>query len=153
MRRGRIFIYLAFILILGLVAVVVVWQRFLTPQQPTQAAAVPTKTVDTVNVIVVTQKVSRGSPIQEQTLGMIPIQRELFIQGMFTNMADVKGRLAKFDLDAGIPVTNGMLVDSAEQLSSTGSVAALSIPRGMVSVSIPIDRFSSVSYAPQQAIM
>src|SRR5690606_8784234 len=37
----------------------------------------------------------------------------------------------------------------AEDLSGTGSVAALSIPRGMVSVSIPIDRLSSVSYAPQ----
>jgi pilus assembly protein CpaB len=61
----------------------------------------------------------------------------------------VEGRLAKFDLDAGIPLTRGMLVDSAEQLSGTGSVAALSIPRGMVAVSVPISRLSSVSYAPQ----
>jgi pilus assembly protein CpaB len=42
-----------------------------------------------------------------------------------------------------------MLVQSAEELSSTGSVAALSIPRGMVAVSIPISRLSSVSYAPR----
>ncbi len=31
MRRGRIFFYLAFIIILALVAVFVVWQRFLQP--------------------------------------------------------------------------------------------------------------------------
>jgi pilus assembly protein CpaB len=80
---------------------------------------------------------------------MVPIQRDLFIQGMFTNVAEASGRLARFDLDAGIPLTSGMLVDTAEQLSSTGSVAALSIPRGMVSVSIPIDRLSSISYAPK----
>jgi len=42
-----------------------------------------------------------------------------------------------------------MLVESAEQLSGTGSLAALSIPRGMVAISIPINRLSSVSYAPR----
>jgi pilus assembly protein CpaB len=40
-------------------------------------------------------------------------------------------------------------VDAPEQLSTTGSLAALSIPRGMVAVSVPISRLSSVSYAPQ----
>jgi hypothetical protein len=42
-----------------------------------------------------------------------------------------------------------MVVDSPDQLSTTGSLAALSIPRGMVAISIPINRLSSVSYAPQ----
>jgi pilus assembly protein CpaB len=64
-------------------------------------------------------------------------------------MAQVVGRLAKFDLDSGIPLTASMLVSSAEQLSTAGSVAALTIPRGYVAVSIPISRLSSVSYAPR----
>jgi pilus assembly protein CpaB len=46
-------------------------------------------------------------------------------------------------------VTSSMVVDSPDQLSATGSLAALSIPRGMVAISIPINRLSSVSYAPQ----
>jgi pilus assembly protein CpaB len=46
-------------------------------------------------------------------------------------------------------LTNSMVVDSPDQLSTTGSLAALSIPRGMVAISIPINRLSSVSYAPQ----
>jgi len=150
MRRGRIFIYLALILILGVAAVAVIWFRFLQPTAPAeeqpQVEATP---VDIVNVVVTTQQVPRGAAIDAEVLGLVPIQRDLFLQGMFTDINDVEGRLAKFDLGAGIPLTSGMLVDRAEELSRTGSVAALSIPRGMVAVSIPIDRLSSVSYAPK----
>jgi len=64
-------------------------------------------------------------------------------------MAAVVNRRAKFDLDSGIPLTASMLVDSADALSATGSLAALNIPRGQVAVSIPISRLSSVSYAPR----
>ena len=147
MRRGRVFIYLAFIIILGLVAFVVVWQRFLQPTPTAPQGPAPTP-VDVVNVVVLTQRVPRGSAVAPEVLKLLPIQRNLLIEGMFTDINQVDGRLAKFDLDAGIPLTGGMLVDSAEQLSDTGSAAALSIPRGMVAVSIPVSRLSSVSYAP-----
>jgi len=149
MRRGRIFFYLAFIIILGLVAFVVVWQRYLQPSGKVVTAPQPTPVIKTVNVIVVTQRVPRGTAVSGAVLGMVPIPQELFYEGMFTNITDVEGRLAKFDLEAGVPLTRGMLVDTAEQLSGTGSVASLSIPRGMVAISIPISRLSSVSYAPQ----
>ena len=150
MRRGRVFIYLALIIILGLVALVVIWQRFLVPSSNgATTEAQPTPVVTTVNIIVLTQKVPRGAALTADVMGMIPIQQELFIQGMYTNISDAEGKLAKFDLDLGIPLTSSMVVESAEQLSSTGSNAALTIPRGMVAVSIPIDRLSSVSYAPR----
>lgn len=150
MRRGRIFIYLAFIIVLALVAFVVVYQRFILPSNvPSVAEPAPTPVIDTVNVVVLTQRVSRGAAVQESMLGLVPIQRELFIQGMFSNINDVVGRLAKFDLDSGIPLTESMLVSSAEELSGTGSLAALAIPRGMVAVAIPISRLSSVAYALQ----
>lgn len=148
MRRGRIFIYLALIIILGLVLLYVVWQQYLQPQQIAEVPA-PTPVVDIVNVIVVAQRVPRGAAIDVSVLELVPIQRDLFMQGMFTNVAEVEGRLAKFDLDPGIPLTSGMLVETADELSRTGSTAALNIPRGMVAVSIPIDRLSSISYAPR----
>jgi pilus assembly protein CpaB len=148
MRRGRVFIYLAFIIILGLVAFVVVWQRFLQPTTPTAPQGPAPTPVDVVNVVVLTQQVPRGSALAPEVLKLLPIQRNLLIEGMYTDINQVDGRLAKFDLDAGIPLTSSMLVDSAEQLSETGSIAALSIPRGMVAVSIPVSRLSSVSYAP-----
>lgn len=150
MRRGRIFIYLAFIIILGLVALFVIYQRFLLPSSGGETVeAEPTPEITTVNVIVLTQKVPRGEAMTSDVMGMIPIQQELFYEGMFTNISEVEGRLAKFDLDAGVPLTSGMVVESAEQLSSTGSIAALSIPRGMVAVSIPMNRLTGVSFGPQ----
>jgi pilus assembly protein CpaB len=150
MRRGRIFFYLAFILVLGLVGAFIVWQRYFQPSQTgVEEGPAPTPVVDLVDVIVVTQTIPRGTSLDETVLDSIAIPRELFIQGMFTDMAQVVGRLAKFDLDSGIPLTASMLVSSAEQLSTTGSVAALTIPRGYVAVSVPISRLSSVSYAPR----
>jgi pilus assembly protein CpaB len=102
-----------------------------------------------VDVVVVSQRVPRGSVLNETLLTMIQIPRELLIQGYFTDMADVVGRQARIDMDANMLVTNSMVVDSPDQLAATGSLAALSIPKGMVAVSIPINRLSSVSYAPQ----
>jgi Flp pilus assembly protein CpaB len=152
MRRGRIFFYLAFILILGLVAVVVVWQKFLQPKTSTgttTGSPQQTAPVSTVNVVVVTQRVPRGSLLDENVLKVITVQQDLYIQGMFNNTEDVIGKQAKFDLDAGIPLTKAMLASPGEQLSSVGSNAALNIPHGMVAVSLPISRLSAVSYAPQ----
>ncbi|HEY61261.1 MAG TPA: hypothetical protein G4N95_01285 [Anaerolineae bacterium] len=151
MRRGKIFFYLALILILLLVGAFVVYQRFFNvpAQTENQLEAQATPVVDLVDVIVVTQAIPRGGLIDETVLGTIPIPRDVVIQGMFTDMAQVVGRQAKFDLDSGIPLTSSMLVDSAEQLSRAGSIAALQIPKGKVAVSIPINRLSSVSYAPR----
>jgi pilus assembly protein CpaB len=133
-----------------LVGAYIVWQRFLQPApEEIEGAPEPTPVVDLVRVVVVTQPTPRGSILDETILGMIEIPRDVLIEGMFTDMAQVVGRQAKFDLDSGIPLTASMLVDSAEQLSATGSVAALSIPRGKVAVSINIGRFTSVSYAPR----
>ena len=148
MRRGRIFFILAFILILALVAVFVVYQRFLA--QPAAPAAENTPPpVEMVDVVVVAQRVPRGGLIEDAVISTVQIPRDLAMQGMFTNKNEVIGRQAKFDLEAGIPLTGGMLVTSAEQLSATGSNAALKVPRGMVAVSIPITRLSAVSYALQ----
>ena len=145
MRRGRIFFYLAAILVLVLGAVFLIWQRFLqpSPTDPAQNVVAPAPVVDLVPVVVVTQPIPRGSELDETVLGLIDLPRDTVIEGMFPDIALVVGRQAKFDLDSGIPLTASMLVDTAEQLSKTGSIASLSIPRGKVAISIPIDRLSS----------
>ena len=148
MRRGRIFFYLAFIIILGLVAVVVIWQKFLQPTAQPQANATAPAPVEMVDIVMVTQKVPRGGVLDRQVLELVPWQKTSLIDGMFTNIDDVVGRQARYELTPGVPLMSGMLVDSADQISG-GGIAALSIPRGMVAVSIPVSRLSSVSYAPQ----
>jgi pilus assembly protein CpaB len=150
MRRGRIFFYLAFILILGLVAVGVIWMRFMQPAAaPAAVEAIPTPSLDLVKVIVVTQHIPRGAKLDETVLGTVDLPRDLLIEGYFTDMGQVVGRQASTDLESNMLLTTSMVVDRSEQLSETGSLAALSIPRGLVAVSIPISRLSSVSYAPR----
>lgn len=153
MRRGRAFIYMAIILILIVVGAAVVYNRFFNAPlaDGTNGDASPTPVVDLVEVIVFTQSVARGQMIDETVLGKIDLPREIFIQGMYSwdDLPAVVGRQAKFDVDSGITLTANMLVDSAEQLSSAGSIAALTIPAGKVAVSVPITRLSSVSYAPR----
>ena len=148
MRRGRIFFYLAFIIILGLVAVVVFWQRFLQPSAQPQANVTAPAPVEMVDIVMVTQKVPRGGVLDRQVLELVPWQKSSLIDGMFSNLDEVVGRQARYELTPGVPLMSGMLVDSADQISG-GGIAALSIPRGMVAVSIPVSRLSSVSYAPQ----
>ncbi len=150
MRKGRIFFIIALILILGLGAVAIFYFRGLPSSTPeTASETVEAPVVDMVNVVVVTQQVPRGYLLNETVLGTIEIPREMLIEGYFTDMAQVVGRQAKLDLDSNMLLTSSMVVDSPDQLSATGSLAALSIPRGMVAVSIPINRLSSVSYAPR----
>ncbi len=150
MRKGRIFFIIALILILGLAAVAIVYFRFLQPTSSEPAAeTVTAPAVEVVEVVVVTQHTPRGYLLNETVLGVIEIPRDMLIEGYFTDLTQVVGRQARVDLDANMLLTSSMVVDSPDQLSATGSLAALSIPRGMVAISIPINRLSSVSYAPQ----
>lgn len=150
MRKGRIFFIIALILILGLGAVAIFYFRGLPSSTPdTTSETVEAPVVDVVGVVVVSQQIPRGYLLNETVLSTIDIPREMLIEGYFTDMAQVVGRQAKLDLDPNMLLTSSMVVDSPDQLSATGSLAALSIPRGMVAVSIPINRLSSVSYAPR----
>jgi len=151
MRRGRIFIYLALIIILGLVAAYVLYQRYGQQDEvPTEMVAAPQPIIEIMDVVVVTQNTPRGTVLDETLVTLIEIPKNDAVDGMFfSNLAAVVGRRAKFDLDSGIPLTASMLVGTAEELSTAGSAAALNIPRGMVAVSIPISRLSSISYAPR----
>lgn len=151
MRRGRIFFFLAFILILGLVAVFVVYQRFMTPGPVVpdgEVGVVPTE-APTVDVVVMAQRVARGQVLEEDVLTVVPVPDTLVNPGMVTSIADAVGRRAKYELEAGTFLMGNLLVDSAQDVAQGGSAAALVIPPGMVAVSIPINRLSAVSYAPQ----
>jgi pilus assembly protein CpaB len=86
----------------------------------------------------------------EEVLGFVEIPKDLQIPGSFTDLNEVLGMRAKFDLDSGVILTANMTTESAEQFSTAGSDWALLIPPGRVAVSIPISRLTSVSYGPQK---
>jgi len=147
-RRGRIFIYIALILILGLVLVWVLMRGqtnlpFGGSKTQTQPTAIAQE--EMTDIVITTQPVARGTVFTEGVLTMIKYPKKEVIAGTFyTNPADVIGKRAKYDLSPRVPLTTSMVVDTLE-----GSFAAFQIPQGMVAISIPIDKLTSVSYAPQ----
>jgi Flp pilus assembly protein CpaB len=153
MRRGRVLIYLAFILILALVAVLVVWTRIIVPsrQKANQVAAQASPTPVPVEVVLVSQNIPQGYILDEKVLTVVPWPADKIAPGMFKNdqLGQLYGRQVKFDLQAGTPLLDTMLLKQGEQIPMSGSPWALSIPSGYVAVSIPISRLSSVSYAPR----
>ena len=146
MRRGRVFFILAFVLILGLVAVAVVWLLFLRPQTTAQQM---TPTPKPVMVVYVTQNLSKGTELEAEMMAQIPWQQGQLPQGMVMGeqLPEMVGRLVKYDLPAGIPLLDSMLLSENETIPTSGSPWALNIPPGMVAVSIPVNRIANVSYA------
>lgn len=145
MRRGRVFFILAFVLILGLVGVFVVWRVLGTRTAPPTGTPTPKPAM----VVYVTQNLSKGTELEGEMLALIPWQQGSIPQGMVMGeqLSAMEGRVIKYDLPAGIPLLENMLLKESEQIPTSGSPWALSIPPGMVAVSVPASRIANVSYA------
>jgi Flp pilus assembly protein CpaB len=151
---GRTLILLALILIFGLIAAFLLLRNRLfsgvaemitdgTPPVEDQPPVFQEATV--VDIYVLTQPLKRGQVFEEIHLLKVAYPRDKFIEGLFvTNPADAIGKRALFDLEAGVPLTFGLISDTAE-----GSYASFMIPSGYVAVTIPIDDelgLSAVAY-------
>jgi len=140
MRVGRLLIVLAILVILALVALYAV----LNLDTPNGEAS--EQPINTIDIVIVTQPVGRGEVITADHLGLLAYPADQTIEGMFTNMLDVAGRRARYDLTPGTPLNASMLAEDSETVEQGGSDTALLIPAGMVAFPIPIDRFSSLAY-------
>ena len=154
MRRGRIFILLAIIIVIGLALVYFIYSKGLifpqaegTNAAENEALFTPTP-IATTKVVVVTQQVQRGETITADKLDMVDWQSDRVLPIMFTDINLVAGKMARYTLDPYTVVTSALITESP--LTEQGSDDALFITPGMVAVSIPITRLSSVSYAPQR---
>lgn len=139
MRLGRLLIVLAVVVMLGLVAVYLLLN--LGGGTPPEES-----TTGTIDVVMVVQPIPRGGIISADQLDYLAYPTGQTIEGMFTNISDVVGKRARYELQAGLPLTQSMVVESAGDVAETGSNTALLIPAGMVAFPIPIDRFSSLAY-------
>jgi pilus assembly protein CpaB len=157
MRRGRIFIYLALIVILGVAAFFLLSKNLLgkksTPEvgvQGTPGVVATSIPIDRVDVVMSKQDIPRGLPITEEHLDKRTIPLDMYDQGMFKypdELNKVVGRKAVNLIKQNRIILSGDLIDTETLLS--GRPEALLIPAEKVAVSIPISRLSSVSYAPQ----
>jgi Flp pilus assembly protein CpaB len=153
MRRGRVFFLLALIIVILVAVAYVLYSRGLLFPQPEGTvdpnAPLATETpVPTTKVVVVTQRVQRGETISADKLDVVDYQADLVLPIMYTDIGLVAGKMARYTMDPYTVVTSALITDSPD--TEQGSDDALFVSPGMVAISIPITRLSSVSYAPQR---
>lgn len=142
MRGGRTLIFvLLMVLILGVVG-------FLAYSQLSKAAPEPVKQI-TVEVYMAKQPIPQGVAITEDVLGTIKLPPENVIGVMFevNEKAALLGKIAKYPIDQGTPITESMVIDSASAVPITGPKWATFIPPGMTAMSIPTSRLAVSAYA------
>lgn len=147
MRRGRLLILVAIILLLGVAAVFLLLQKIKLPGAgPTtaQGTALP---VDRVQVVIAAQDITRGSKIPENGVILSPFPADAVVETMMTDKNLVVGRTARMDIPRGVPVTSNMLTEKAGDLVGTGSNAAMAIPAGYTAIAVPMSRLSGIAYA------
>jgi pilus assembly protein CpaB len=147
MRRGRILILFALIVLFGVAAVYLVMRRgggggTAAPEET------PLAPQDTTMVVFSNQDIARGSVIPEDGVGLQPYPRDMVVETMIENdVSRVVGHHARQDIPRGVPVTTGMITDRAGDVVGTGSNAAFAIPPGYTAISLPLSRLSGVAYA------
>jgi pilus assembly protein CpaB len=151
-RTSRVFILVALIMILILVVIVFAFKDRIpglasTPK-PANLVSVPTAApeVQMVDMVITSQAVARGTTFTADILTTIKYPKNNFVQGVFfSKISDVVGKKARIDLEAQIPITNSVVVDS-----EGGSITAFLIPKGLVAISIPMqNRIAAMSYGIQ----
>jgi len=148
MRRGRILILFAMVLIFGVVAVYLLLGRggggggqVTTPEGP----GIPS---DMTQIVIAAQDISRGSVIPDNGVTLAPYPADMVVETMIENdLSVVVGRYARQDIARGAPITSNMITRRAGDLLGTGSEAAIAIPPGYTAISVPMNRLSGVAYA------
>ncbi len=160
--QGRVLIILAFVIIVAAIVVVAVLPTLqggggaLTTNTTTgtnttvQQPSLPTPTpLSFVNVVIAVQELPRGFRIPANAVDLRPWPEESAPFNGITNLEDVIGKIARTRIFREQPILTSMITDDFTSLAEVGSDAAAVLPSGLVGVSIPINRLTSVSYAIQ----
>ena len=152
MRRPRIIILFAIILLLGVAAVYLLTRGGGEQAQPDQTpvGAVPS---DVVFVAIAAQDIARGARIPDDGIVMSRMPANMVVETMISGSDEegirtrVIGTVARQDIGRGVPITEAMISESGGDLLAGGSDASLAIPPGYTAISIPLDRLSGVAFA------
>jgi pilus assembly protein CpaB len=145
MKRGRIFIYLALIIIIVVAAGGIYLWMHRTPATPPPSTSQATSLPRSVGIITAGQNIPPGTPITEAMLSTIQINQTDLVQGEFVNKTDLVGMYAKYAITQGVVITNNM-VSSTPGANLPGSSWAPFIPQGLTAVAVPIKGLASVAY-------
>lgn len=156
MRIGRIMLIVGLILLLGAVVVggyFFVLPRLLNTSAPEETLAegtpVPEVPQNVVQIVVAAQNVPRGLRLTED-INAVTLQNwplDAVPAGAFSSLEGTYDRIARTDIQLGMPVLEGMLTEMAGDLASGGSEIALQIPPDMVAYAVPVSTYSSAAWA------
>jgi pilus assembly protein CpaB len=146
MRRGRLLIMLALIMLLGVAAIYLVLRRLGGGGGTAQPEGTPVAP-DIAYIVIAAQDIARGSMIPPDAVISAPFPADSVVETMLTDPGQAIGHRARMDIARGLPVTQNMVTETPGDVLATGSDAALIIPRGMTAISVPITRLSSIAYA------
>jgi len=144
MRRGRVFILFALILLVGAVAAFLVLGGVGTAEPVVEAVPTP---IGEAEIVIAAQHIARGSIILPEAVITSPFPADYKVETMLDDVGQVIGKRARMDIARGVPVTENMITDEAGDLLPVGSDAAIGIPQGFTAIAIPMDRFSGVAFA------
>ncbi len=148
-KSGRIFIIIAILLIVLVAAAAFIFLRFgnlLQPVEPAVEESPQIQIEEMVDIVITTQFVNRGEVLNGSVVTMIPFPKEQLVEGtFFTDMESVVGKKALYPLEARMPLTPRMLLDSG----MGGSVASFDIPVDKTALSITLLKEELIAYAPQ----
>jgi Flp pilus assembly protein CpaB len=147
MRRGRILILLAFVLIFGALAVYLLLGRSGDTGGESTGETPDAGTAPQGMIVMAAQGIERGTVIAIDDVVLTSFPVDLLAETMITDLQLVVGRIARMDIDRGIPITSTMVTDQAGDLAGVGSEASLAIPPGYTAIAIPMSRLSGVAYA------
>jgi len=147
MRRGRTFILLGLVLLLGALAVFLFASGQPQPAATPVATVEPTPAIQLVKIVVAAQNIPRGKLITADAVYLADWPRDSVPPGAFNNLEDVLNLIARTDVLFNQPLMDVMLTNDRAQLTTFGSDAALLIPNDKRAVGLPIDQMASVGYA------
>jgi len=154
MRRPRILILFAIILLLGVAAIYLLTRGggggSESGAEQTPVGAVPS---DVVFVAIAAQDIARGARIPDDGVVMSRMPANMVVETMISGSdeeairSEIVGRVARQDIGRGVPITEAMISEGTGDLLAGGSDASLAIPAGYTAIAIPMDRLSGVAYA------
>jgi pilus assembly protein CpaB len=160
--RGRILIVIAFIIILAAVVIIAVLPTLNNSGGPavsnqtntgpgtTVQQQLPTATpLSFVEVVIAVQELPRGFRIPPNAVELRAWPEEAAPFNGITDVEDVIGKIARTRIFREEPILTSMITDDFTSLAEVGSDAAAVLPSGLIGVSVPINRLTSVSYALQ----
>lgn len=140
MRRGRIFLFLILILLIGGFVLLYAMRSVFLPAQ----SATPTPVF--VKILIAKQSIPYGAKITEELLTTAELPPDKVLAAYFTEAEkdNLVGKIARYPIEQGTFLSEALVTSEAP--APTGPAYTASIPPGMNAISIPTTRLSAVSF-------